>query len=62
MQRETHRARFPLLFEFLFEQFREKHEMVIVDPDQVSIGCRIGNRFGEELVDLFVRVPCFVIE
>lgn len=47
----------------LFAQhLREQHEVVIMDPNQVSILYFLGDGFGEEPVGFLVCLPCRLIE
>lgn len=48
--------------DFLPEHFWKKHQMIIMDPDQVTILNFFGNRFGEKAVCLFVCLPGRFIE
>ena len=62
MQREAYRARTSPVPELLLEQFGKKHKMVIMHPDHVTVGRRVGNSFSKEIIDLFIRSPCFLVK
>ena len=47
---------------FLPEHLREKHQMIIVDPDQVAIPNFFRDGSGEKAVCFFVRFPGGFIE
>ena len=47
---------------FFAKHGRQKHEMVVVDPDQIVILNILGNLLCEQAVGLAVGVPCGLVE
>lgn len=62
MQGEPNGTGFALLLESIAEKLGQKHEMVIVDPDQCSSFSCVGNCICEQLVDSFIGLPWAVVE
>jgi hypothetical protein len=52
----------PLAERELTEVFGNEHQMVVVDPDQLSLACVLGGQPGEALVDLLVALPVPALE
>lgn len=61
MKRESDRAGFSLLLKSVAEEFREKHEVIVVYPDQRAVFRCVGNYIGEELIDTFIGLPWAIV-
>ena len=48
--------------EFFAENFRKKHEVIVVDPDQVPFPGLMGDSLREQTVRLTIRVPGSFVE
>jgi len=53
---------FARFFKLLAEELRKKHEVVIVDPDQVAFPNVLQNGVGEEAVDQLVCLPIIFVK
>lgn len=62
MKREPNRALFPFLADSITEKTGQKHEVVVVDPDEAALCGDFGDFVGEELVYFFVGLPGAVVE
>lgn len=62
MQREPNRAILPLLLQTFTQQSRQKQQMIIVDPDQVTVLCLVGDSVGKDGVYALVGVPAAFVE
>ena len=43
--------------QLLAENLRKKHEVIIVDPDQVSVPGLIGDGLSEQMISLPIGIP-----
>lgn len=48
--------------DLLAEHLRQKHQVVVVNPDQVTISDFLGNCFGKEAVCFFISFPCRLVK
>jgi hypothetical protein len=51
-----------LVVDLLAQELREKHEMVILHPDQISVAHNLCNGLGKQAVGLLVCPPILLIE
>lgn len=57
VQRESDCAGFSPILEPVPEQFGEKHEMIVVYPDQRAAFCCVGSCIGKKLINTFICLP-----
>jgi hypothetical protein len=57
MEEESDLDVFLAISNLLAKHFRKKHEVIIMDPDQVSILDFFRNSFGKKAVRFFVCLP-----
>jgi F420-0:gamma-glutamyl ligase len=48
--------------DLLAQHLREQHQVVVVDPDHISVLDVANDRLGKEAVDLAVCAPCRLVE
>jgi hypothetical protein len=57
VQEETNLDLFVRLCDFLTEHLREEHEVVVVDPDEITVLYVLDDRLGKEVVYFLVCGP-----
>lgn len=62
VQEETNLDVLLAVADLFAQHLREQHEMVVVDPDQISILDFLGDGFGEESVGFLVGLPGPLVE
>ena len=62
MQREVNRTRLVRFDQSLANKPREQHEVVVMDPDQRTLGDFFDNGICEDFVDFLVCAPWCVLE
>lgn len=63
MQEETNSDIFlAQRMEFFPEHLRKKHQMIVMDPDQITVSCFTGNGLGKQEIGLSIGIPCTLIK
>lgn len=52
----------PLLLDLFSEQFWQQHQVVILNPDQITVADNLGDGFGKQCVGLLVCTPVLLVE